>query len=224
MLFLNTFRLLPHIFVLFLIVLIVRDAHLQCGDTGNCHRHGCNDTLAVAPAECYDNVDEMNCFRACRDPKELVDCFANYEGKEEYCVLRYARSLITIHPDTTPASPNQPPISYGEYRTHHPGLPCEIKCRVDPAFWACVHRCDARGCFTSFRACEVSNGTHPIPCDRTAASNGSSSSYLDNEDCINCIVSNLKEEVNNHEDCIFRYEFTCKIWHSIMVSINGTLF
>lgn len=210
---LNTFRLSAnYIFVLVLIVLMVRNAHLKCRDTGNCHRHDCNDTLAKPPRNCFDNIEEMNCFRACKDPQELLTCFAQRKKNktEEYCVLRYARSLITIHPDTIPGNLNQAPVSYGEYRTFHPGLPCSIKCQIDPSFWSCVHRCDARGCFTSFRKCEVGNGIHPPPCDRNAPiiPSVSSSSYMDNENCIKCFVQNLLKEVDKHEDCIFRYGLT----------------
>lgn len=185
----------------------------DCGDPANCNRKGCGDTFAVAPRHCHDHVDEMNCFRVCKDPAELLECFAKRKlnNTQEHCVLKYTRSLLAAHPLTQTVG------LIGQVYTTHLGIPCHLKCRTDPVFWACVHRCDAKGCFRAFRpdTCETKrvNLTRVNPTtnlteilDEVIACNTTISHFMKREECLKCYTYELIEEMKlDHQDCPIRY-------------------
>jgi len=166
------------------------DPLFPCGDTRYCeYREKCNDTKAILPPKCRRNSKIVQCIDACRDPKELLDCFnqRSLNDTEEYCVLKYQRKLDYYDP----------------LYTVHPGLPCTLKCLVDPEFWTCVHKCDGRGCLKSIRYCQevrASNGTKPPPCNDK---NDTDSSV--NGTCYKCYSEQLRKELKLSPECIVRY-------------------
>lgn len=170
----------------------------DCNDPGSCYRKQCTDTHAEPPVKCHGHNAVMDCFRSCFDTQELLDCYREHQKNEtqEYCVLKYGRRLLYAVPDADPTATDGTLL--------HPGIPCQLKCQIDPLFWTCTQDCDQRGCLNSFKVCETAGGSSDtVPC------NPEEEEYWMKPNCTDCYVKRLITELETSHDCVYRYIVFC---------------